>query len=306
MKEFEEKERLYENGIAHRYNDDYHRPPIMSWHSSEFVKFVGAHFRTNDRVLDLGCGPASLWQYFESELKGAETIVGVDLSEGMLEQARKSFPRGDFRVGSMFEIPAESGSFDLVIVSSAFHHIPDSDLPAALLEVHRVLDEHGLLVGREPLASGRLGDRGGWFSGALMSFRHLVYRLTHTREYPEPEPGPHHHAYDASEFLSILSRVFGIKGVESKNPVSPFVARAKSRQVKKVAQMLDEAIGHKEGQEIRYVATKNFSDSEDVRLCIERYLIENKVQDLAEFSALLIAASEYLEKVLAEDVNIPR
>ena len=36
-----------------------------------------------------------------------------------------------------------------------------------------------------------------------MSFRHLVYRLTRSREYPEPALGEHHHAFDPDAFRDI-------------------------------------------------------------------------------------------------------
>ena len=183
---YEELERQYEDRIAGRYNNDYHGTPIAKWHDENFASFVAKYYTEGDRILDLGCGPASLWRALRLKLPSPGLLVGVDLSSRMIEEAKILFPHGDFRVGSMFEIPAESGSFDIVIVSSAFHHLPDERLHQALREIYRVLDEHGILIGREPLRSGRVGDRGGWISGALMALRHLSYRLTHTREYPRP------------------------------------------------------------------------------------------------------------------------
>lgn len=298
-RDYEDVERAYEDSLADRYNRDYHEPPIMQWHTQSFADFVTRFHHAGDRVLDLGCGPASLWPYWEAGFKGDGPLVGVDLSPRMIDEARRLHPAGDFRVGSFFDIPADSGSFDMVIVSSAFHHIPDADLPEALSEITRVLDEHGVLVGREPLAVGRIGDRGGWVGGALMGLRHLVYRLTHTREYPEPDPGPAHHAYEAEMFLDMIEQTFNPMQISFKNPISPFLARVRHPVVAQVARLLDESVDHREGQEILYAARKNHIDAKDVSQWVRLALADNKIDDLAKVLALVEAAAKYLEAELA-------
>jgi ubiquinone/menaquinone biosynthesis C-methylase UbiE len=302
---FERVERDFEDQIAFRYNRDYHNPPLMAWHAEKFVEFVKSQYRPGDRILDLGCGPASLWTILKDHLPDLGILVGVDLSPKMIEEARKLHPDGDFRVGSMFSIPSIAGEFDLVIVSSAFHHVTDKSLPQSLLEISRVMDEHGCLVGREPLLAGRVGDRGGWISAALMNLRHLVYTLTHTREYPEPDPGPAHHAYVAAEFFRIISNIFYVSKIEFRNPVSPFLARVLDNNIAEIAKILDESIQHKEGQEVHYVARKNFADIKNVQYCIENALQENKIDNISEFLAMVQAASEVIERQLNKKNIIP-
>lgn len=296
----EQKEREYEDSIAHRYNRDYHEPPIMAKHSRAFADFVAAHVKPGDRVLDLGCGAASLWPLWASVLPRLDTLVGVDLSPKMLDVARGTFPAGDFREGSFLQIPSGPGEFDVVIVSSAFHHISDELLPDSLKEVHRVLDEHGLLIGREPLMSERLSDRGGWFTGALMHLRHLAYRLSGTREYPEPDPGPDHHAYHPKEFLRSIDTVLTVVDVEFRNPASLFLARVHHPALVKLALHLDDFIKHREGQEVHYAARKNFSTTADVNDCIEKALLDNKLseEELKAFMVQVAATARVLEREL--------
>jgi ubiquinone/menaquinone biosynthesis C-methylase UbiE len=306
----ERKEREFEDQIADRYNRDYHEPPILASHSLAFVQYVAKHVKGGDRVLDLGCGAASLWGLFRNELPSNVSLTGVDLSPGMLSVAKAAFPDGEFREGSFLSIPFVAGSFDVVIVSSAFHHISDELLPGALAEIGRVLDEHGLLVGREPLDQGRLSDRGGWFAGALMNLRHLVYRLTHTREYPEPDPGPHHHAYEVNAFLAMINVSLQVTELRFKNPASFFLARSTHPLVVAIANKLDEIVGHKMGQEIHYSARKNFADSAMVVDCVRRALEENFVtkDELIEFLALVEASSKAIESELGvqeRPVSIP-
>jgi ubiquinone/menaquinone biosynthesis C-methylase UbiE len=272
----------------------------MKLHSENFVKYVAAVVKPGDRVLDLGCASASLWGLFKTYLDDSVALVGVDISTKMLEEAKKDFPKGDFRVGSMMNIPAESGAFDIVIVSSAFHHLPDSALPAVLDEISRVMDEHGTLVGREPLIKGRVGDRGGWVAGSLMALRHMVYRLTHTREYPEPDPGPDHHAYDPKMFLELIDKRLKVIRVDFKNPVSLFFSRVQHPVIAKIATLLDEVVGHKEGQEVCYVASKNFYTSSDVKNIIDNALEENNIKNMPQFLAYLSEANIAISHLLDE------
>lgn len=299
----ERREKESEDLIAHRYNRDYHEPPIMAQHSQAFVEFVAQHVKPGDRVLDLGCAAASLWPIFSTMLPSDITLVGVDLSPGMLEEARRHFPAGDFREGSFLKIPSGAGEFDVVIVSSALHHINDDLLQACLADIHRVMDEHGILVGREPLVAGRLSDRGGWLAGALMHLRHLVYRLTHTREYPEPDLGPDHHAYVAHEFLAIVGQVFTVVEIEFRNPASLFLARTRDERIARIANHLDEAIAHREGQEIHYAARKNFSSASHVMEAVRLALAENRVpdQDIAHLLILVAAAAQTIEAMLPSE-----
>lgn len=305
FKKAEQTEKEYEQQMAHRYNNDYLEPPIMQEHASAFVKYVSQNVKPGDRVLDLGCASATLWGHFKKLLPDDITLVGVDLSPEMLNQARVQFPEGDFREGSFLDIPSKDAEFDVVIVSSAFHHINDLLLPDSLKEISRVMDEHGILIGREPLLTGRLGDRGGWFSGLLMSLRHLVYRLTHTREYPEPDPGIDHHAYNVLDFLDIINSksTFQVENIEFRNPISLFLARVHNKDVAEIAKYLDYSIEHREGQEIHYIAHKNFVGPTQLLDSVRLTLQENKISDeeLKNLSIRIAAAALVIEKILKKN-----
>ena len=292
------KERTYEDSLADRYNRDYFDAPLMRLNSAEFVEYVNSYVKSGDRVLDLACGPATLWPHFMKMFPSDIHLVGCELSQKMVEFARKRFPTHEFREGNFHQIPFDSGSFDVVIVSSAFHHINDRFLPTALDEIYRVLDEHGVLIGREPLNTGRLVDRGGWLIGALMHLRHLAYRISGTREYPEPDPGPDHHAYNAKNFLEVINNKLKVVNAGFRNPVSLLLHRAQDLQIANIGKYLDENLRHRGGQEIIYAAQKNFSTLTDIQFCIKQAILENEISnvDLKDFMAHVQAAAESLDR----------
>ena len=96
------------------------------------------------KVLDLGCGFG--WFCRWAREQGAATVLGVDISERMLERAATSTPdpaisyaRGDL---DTFEPPP--AAFDLVYSSLAFHYI--ADLERLVAAIHRSLLPGGSLV----------------------------------------------------------------------------------------------------------------------------------------------------------------
>ncbi|MBZ0295480.1 MAG: class I SAM-dependent methyltransferase [Anaerolineae bacterium] len=95
----------------------------------------------NALVLDLGCGPG------EDVLKigkAGHRVVGMDLSWGMLSQAR-SYVGGSVAQADMRVLPVASGRLDAVWLNASLLHLPRQDAPQALGEIYRVLQPEGLL-----------------------------------------------------------------------------------------------------------------------------------------------------------------
>ena len=92
------------------------------------------------RVADIACGTGILADRIERELHPDE-VYGVDMSEGMLAQARARSSRVQWLRGPAERLPFGDGSLDAIVTTSAFHFF---DQPAALREFHRVLAPDGL------------------------------------------------------------------------------------------------------------------------------------------------------------------
>jgi len=99
-----------------------------------------------DRLLDLGAGACWCSDWLERLNLRA---VSVDISHDMLALGRTRLrdPRR-LVAGDMEHLPFADGSFDKAICLNALHHVPD--IPRALGEIARVLDEDGVAVFSEP------------------------------------------------------------------------------------------------------------------------------------------------------------
>lgn len=79
------------------------------------------------RVLDLGCGFG--WHCRYAIEQGARSVIGVDLSERMLDEARRltDSPRVQYMRMPIEDIDFPAASFDVVISSLAIHYIASFD-----------------------------------------------------------------------------------------------------------------------------------------------------------------------------------
>ena len=95
-----------------------------------------------EKILDAGCGHGRDAKFF-SDL-GYE-ITGVDLSEKLLEIARKNAPKAEFYLMDMRNLAFPSDYFDGIWARASFLHIPKKDSRKTLDEFYRVLKPNGLL-----------------------------------------------------------------------------------------------------------------------------------------------------------------
>lgn len=102
---------------------------------------------SGDDVLDVACGTGRFTRYIAEQ---ASFVWGIDVSEGMLEQAQEYAQRDGienilFARMAADELFFTSATFDSVACGWALHLFPD--IPAALTEMNRVLKPGGRLAG---------------------------------------------------------------------------------------------------------------------------------------------------------------
>jgi ubiquinone/menaquinone biosynthesis C-methylase UbiE len=105
------------------------------------------------KVLDIGTGSGRLAIELAKSKQADFKVVGLDISEDMLLQARENVRKSgvddkiDFVVGTAAKLPFSDGAFDLVVSYASLHHWFD---PAAVFrEAQRVCSKNGLVVIRD-------------------------------------------------------------------------------------------------------------------------------------------------------------
>ena len=94
-------------------------------------------------VCDMGCGPGHVARYLRD---AGASVFGLDLSPGMLQQARKLNPDIPFREGDMLALDIPDRALAGIAAFYAIVNIPKRSLPAVFCEMQRVLQPGGLLL----------------------------------------------------------------------------------------------------------------------------------------------------------------
>jgi SAM-dependent methyltransferase len=103
--------------------------------------------QTGDRVIDVGCGPGFYVVELLEAVGASGWVTGVDRSADMLAVAAKRVegkPNVEFHEAAAAELPVADDSFDRALSVQVFEYI--DDVPAALVEMRRVLRPGGRLV----------------------------------------------------------------------------------------------------------------------------------------------------------------
>jgi len=142
-------------------------------------KFDATPFRTPDLILeamakeigpigsalDVCCGTGAAMIHLRPLCK--ERLVGIDFSQGMLDEAKKRLPDGPARVefvrGDVFSMPYRE-ELDVITCVGAFGHILERDEPRFLAKIHDAL---------------RPGGRFVFATGPRPSPRHLWFWMAH-------------------------------------------------------------------------------------------------------------------------------
>ena len=113
------------------------------------------------RVLDLGCGYG--WFCRWARAAGAASVLGIDLSERMLERARAdtSDPAITYLRASIDSATLDAASFDVVYSSLALHYIADFDALCRSVARALVPGGHFVFSVEHPIYSARTNPA--WF-----------------------------------------------------------------------------------------------------------------------------------------------
>jgi len=105
--------------------------------------------RKGEKVLEVGCGTGALSILAKKAVGESGEVDGIDIAPKMIataqQKARKSNLKINFRIAPINELPYPDNTFDLIISSLMFHHLPVKVKKEGLEEIHRVLKKEGRL-----------------------------------------------------------------------------------------------------------------------------------------------------------------
>ncbi|OGD22442.1 MAG: hypothetical protein A2Y69_15195 [Candidatus Aminicenantes bacterium RBG_13_59_9] len=130
------------NLISHAYGERYAREldykPFDRDLLLRFARSVPA-----PAVCDLGCGSGHIGAHLQS--LGLE-VVGIDLSPGMVEEAKRRYPKVRYEMGDMLDLKLEESSLGGIVALYSIIHLRREDLGKAFRGMSRVLKPGGLLL----------------------------------------------------------------------------------------------------------------------------------------------------------------
>ncbi len=143
-----------------------------------------ADMREGEVVLDLGSGAGNDVFIARSIVGEKGRLIGVDMTEAMVLQARKNnerlgFDNVEFHLGDIEDLPLAEGSVDLAISNCVMNLVPDKS--RAYAEVYRVLRSGGRFSISDIVTSGELSPAirrvaalyAGCVAGALKKVEYL-------------------------------------------------------------------------------------------------------------------------------------
>ncbi len=131
------------DAVAREYADEIYGELAGKPFDRDLLNRFAGRVRDRGWICDLGCGPAQVARYLRD--RGVNSL-GVDLSAGMLAQARRLNPDLPFVQSSMLTLGLRAGAFGGVAAFYSIIHIPRAQVVDALKEILRVLQPEGLLL----------------------------------------------------------------------------------------------------------------------------------------------------------------
>ena len=127
--------------LADRYAEQYFHSDIYDRYLEEFVK----HIRPQGaRVLDAACGPGNV-SAFLVRVRPDLRLVGIDLAEGMVRQAKSRVPGVEFLVKDCRKIDTLEEVFDACAFGFGLSYLTDDDAQQFFASLNASLTESATL-----------------------------------------------------------------------------------------------------------------------------------------------------------------
>ena len=132
----------FDEEASRRLEATYKTPDVVAQRQAT-LRALG--LRRGEVVVDVGCGPGFLAGEMAAVVAPTGHVFGTDISDAMLELAKRNCSRAatsvSFQVADAAELPFPAGSFDVAVSTQVLEYVKDVD--ACIAEMHRVLKPGG-------------------------------------------------------------------------------------------------------------------------------------------------------------------
>lgn len=147
--------------IAHQYKQKTKNLELKD-EIKKFKKFLPK----NAKVLDAGCG----WGRDAKILSKTAKVIGIDLSEKLLDLAKAYAPDAKFQIGNISKTDFKDESFHGIWSNDTLIHLDRKDILPTLKEFRRLLKKNGILY-----VSVKEGEGEGFEEEEMSNFKPRFY-----------------------------------------------------------------------------------------------------------------------------------
>lgn len=138
MNKYEQRSKISYDKKAEKYDSTFDGKFTVKFKE---MMYKSVSINPNNTVADIACGNGRFLHKLAE--KNSFLGFGVDISEKMIEQAKKINPDMKFYVAGCDKLPFDSGEIEVMTVCAAFHHFPNVQMFAK--EASRVIKKDGML-----------------------------------------------------------------------------------------------------------------------------------------------------------------
>jgi SAM-dependent methyltransferase len=158
-------DRVADEYARHIFSELEHKPL-----DRELLTRFAVRLQGKGEICDIGCGPGHIARFLRD---AGANVFGLDLSPGMLEQARRLNPDIVFRQDNMLALDLPDASLAGIAAFYAVVNLPRESLPQVFHELARVLQPDGLLLLAHHIGEGSLHRDEWWERPISMDFHFL-------------------------------------------------------------------------------------------------------------------------------------
>lgn len=128
-----------EGGFSWRFIE---RPAIQ--------RYLEPYISPESKILDIGTGTGRVIGLLKEMGAQESNIIGIDVSEKLLAEARRKYPSATFIQASIDDFILPIASIDIATANMVFQYIDNDRLYVGLDKLYKALTERGLLCFTEP------------------------------------------------------------------------------------------------------------------------------------------------------------